>query len=193
VYARSQRLGDFDEVLELLHLGGRSLPARGADDDPEAWENNADMDPGAAGFLRVPLVLMEPGRPGVCRFHRRHPDRRRSGPQRPAAGPLVADPRRPRRAGQRGRWLEIDPAGRGAKAALRPGRCSWSTPHSAGSSRTTQIKAALAAEAAVRRMVACRTDPLEKLPEREHITLRSRVRQRRQQTFGYTEEELRSS
>jgi glutamate synthase domain-containing protein 1 len=24
----------FDEVLELLHLGGRTLPALGADDDP---------------------------------------------------------------------------------------------------------------------------------------------------------------
>ena len=35
----------FDEVVELLHLGGRSLPHAMLMMIPEAWENNATMDP----------------------------------------------------------------------------------------------------------------------------------------------------
>src|SRR3712207_9403143 len=35
----------FDEVLELLHLGGRSLPHAVLMMIPEAWENHAEMDP----------------------------------------------------------------------------------------------------------------------------------------------------
>src|SRR5690606_38706181 len=34
-----------DEVLELLHLGGRSLPHAVLMMIPEAWENHAEMDP----------------------------------------------------------------------------------------------------------------------------------------------------
>ena len=35
----------FDEVLELLHLGGRPLHHAVLMMIPEAWENNAEMDP----------------------------------------------------------------------------------------------------------------------------------------------------
>jgi glutamate synthase (NADPH/NADH) large chain len=35
-------------VLELLHLGGRSLPHAVLMMIPEAWENHAEMDPRAA-------------------------------------------------------------------------------------------------------------------------------------------------
>ena len=38
------RLGLFDEVLELLHMGGRSLPHAVLMMIPEAWENHAEMD-----------------------------------------------------------------------------------------------------------------------------------------------------
>ena len=34
----------FDEVLELLHLGGRTLPHSVLMMIPEAWENHAEMD-----------------------------------------------------------------------------------------------------------------------------------------------------
>ena len=34
----------FDEVVELLHLGGRSLPHAMLMMIPEAWENNTEMD-----------------------------------------------------------------------------------------------------------------------------------------------------
>ncbi len=42
----------FDEVLELLHLGGRSLPHAVLMMIPEAWENHADDGPGAPRVLR---------------------------------------------------------------------------------------------------------------------------------------------
>ena len=45
----------FDEVLELLHLGGRSLPHAVLMMIPEAWENNADDGPRPPRVLRVPL------------------------------------------------------------------------------------------------------------------------------------------
>ena len=50
----------FDEVLELLHLGGRSLPHAMLMMIPEAWENNADMDGAKRAFYRFHSSLMEP-------------------------------------------------------------------------------------------------------------------------------------
>ena len=49
----------FDEVLELLHLGGRSLPHAVLMMIPEAWENNADMDPDKRAFYEYNATLME--------------------------------------------------------------------------------------------------------------------------------------
>ena len=58
----------FDEVLELLHLGGRSLPHAMLMMIPEAWENNATMDPAKRAFYRYHAALMEPwdGPASVC-------------------------------------------------------------------------------------------------------------------------------
>ena len=42
----------FDEVLELLHLGGRSLPHAVLMMIPEAWENHGEMDPARRAFSR---------------------------------------------------------------------------------------------------------------------------------------------
>ncbi|MDE3087674.1 MAG: glutamate synthase subunit alpha, partial [Acidobacteriota bacterium] len=50
----------FDEVLELLHLGGRSLPHAVLMMIPEAWENHAQMDPARRAFYRYHASLMEP-------------------------------------------------------------------------------------------------------------------------------------
>ncbi len=50
----------FDEVLELLHLGGRSLPHAVLMMIPEAWENHASMDPGRRAFYQYHAALMEP-------------------------------------------------------------------------------------------------------------------------------------
>ncbi len=93
----------FDEVLELLHLGGRSLPHAVLMMIPEAWENHTTMDRAAARLLPLPRVAHGAvGRPGRRLLHRRHGRRRRARPQRPAPGPLLGHRRRPRRAGQRG-------------------------------------------------------------------------------------------
>ena len=71
---------------------------------PEAWENNADDGRRPAGVLPVPrLADGAVGRPGQRHVHRRHRDRRRARPQRPAAQPLLGHRRRPRRDGVRGR------------------------------------------------------------------------------------------
>ena len=50
----------FDEVLELLHLGGRSLPHAVLMMIPEAWENHTAMDPARRAFYRYHASLMEP-------------------------------------------------------------------------------------------------------------------------------------
>src|SRR4029077_6679458 len=111
---------NFDEVLELLHLGGRSLPHSMLMMIPEAWENDDSMDPERRDFYRFHSCLMEPwdgpasaaftagtvvgaGRAGERGLHRRYGRRRGAGPQRPAPGSLVAHEHRPGRAGQRGR------------------------------------------------------------------------------------------
>ncbi|HXB37699.1 MAG TPA: glutamate synthase subunit alpha, partial [Acidimicrobiales bacterium] len=50
----------FDEVLELLHLGGRSLPHSVLMMIPEAWENHTLMDHDRRAFYRYHASLMEP-------------------------------------------------------------------------------------------------------------------------------------
>src|SRR5947209_8700109 len=51
---------NFDEVLELLHLAGRSLPHAVLMMIPEAWENDPQMDPARRAFYRFHASLMEP-------------------------------------------------------------------------------------------------------------------------------------
>ena len=50
----------FDEVAELLHLGGRSLPHALLMMIPEAWENDEELDPRLRSFYRYHGCLMEP-------------------------------------------------------------------------------------------------------------------------------------
>ncbi|MGH3026306.1 MAG: glutamate synthase subunit alpha, partial [Gaiellaceae bacterium] len=56
----------FDEVLELLHLGGRSLPHAVLMMIPEAWENNPQMDPARRAFYEFHSTLMEPWDGPAC-------------------------------------------------------------------------------------------------------------------------------
>ena len=94
----------FDEVLELLHLGGRSLAARGADDDPRGVGEQHHDGPRRAGLLAIPrLTDGALGRPRLRHLHRRHGRRSGVGPQRITARTLVAHHRRPRHPGQRKR------------------------------------------------------------------------------------------
>ena len=50
----------FDEVLELLHLGGRSLPHAVLMMIPEAWQNHTEMDPARRAFYEFHATLTEP-------------------------------------------------------------------------------------------------------------------------------------
>jgi glutamate synthase (NADPH/NADH) large chain len=50
----------FDEVLELLHMGGRSLPHAVLMMVPEAWENKRDLSPERRAFYQFHACLMEP-------------------------------------------------------------------------------------------------------------------------------------
>ena len=50
----------FDECLELLHLGGRSLPHAVLMMIPEPWENHAEMSPARRAFYQFHSTLMEP-------------------------------------------------------------------------------------------------------------------------------------
>src|ERR1700735_2523242 len=50
----------FDACLELLHLGGRSLPHAVLMMIPEPWENHEQMDPALRAFYEFHSTLMEP-------------------------------------------------------------------------------------------------------------------------------------
>jgi glutamate synthase (NADPH/NADH) large chain len=50
----------FDEVLELLHLGGYSLPHAVLMMIPEAWDNHTEMDTARRDFYRFLSAMMEP-------------------------------------------------------------------------------------------------------------------------------------
>ena len=50
----------FDECLELLHMGGRSLPHAVLMMIPEPWENHEEMTPERRAFYRYHAALMEP-------------------------------------------------------------------------------------------------------------------------------------
>ncbi len=94
----------FDEALELLHMGGYSLPHAVLMMIPEAWENQPSMDAGEARLLPVPrLADGAVGRPRLDRLHRRHRHRRGARPQRPAPVAVLGHRRRPRDHGLRGR------------------------------------------------------------------------------------------
>ena len=56
----------FDACLELLHLGGRSLPEAVLMMIPEPWENHAEMDPRLRAFYQFHASLMEPWDGPAC-------------------------------------------------------------------------------------------------------------------------------
>ena len=63
---RGSDSASFDEVLELLHLGGRSLPHAVLMMIPEAWQNHAEMDPARRAFYEFHGSVMEPWDGPAC-------------------------------------------------------------------------------------------------------------------------------
>lgn len=182
----------FDEVLELLHLGGRSLPHSVLMMVPEAWENHASMDPARRAFYQYHSTMMEPWDGPACVTFT-------DGVQVGAV--LDRNGLRPGRY-----WvtddglvvlssevgvLDIDPAKVVRKGRLQPGRMFLVDTAEHRIIEDDEIKASLAAENPYQEWLETGEIELEDLPEREHIVHTHASVTRRQQTFGYTEEELR--
>ncbi|SDN73486.1 glutamate synthase large subunit [Actinacidiphila guanduensis] len=183
----------FDEVLELLHLGGRSLPHSVLMMIPEAWENHTSMDPARRAFYQYHSTLMEPWDGPACVTFTDGSvagavlDRNGLRPGRY----WVTDDGLVVLASESGVLNEIDPAKVVRKGRLQPGRMFLVDTVSHRIVEDDEIKAGIAAEHPYADWLDAGLIHLADLPEREHIVHTHASVTRRQQTFGYTEEELR--
>src|SRR6476619_7627683 len=155
----------FDEVLELLHLGGRTLPHSVLMMIPEAWENHQEMDARRRAFYEFHSSLMEPW----------------DGP----AAVVFTD------GSQIGAVLDRDPATIVRKGRLQPGRMFLVDVDEHRIIEDDEIKGELAAEHPYDEWLHAGLIHLDDIPEREHIVHTHSSVTRRQQVFGYTQEELR--
>ncbi|GAB3362938.1 glutamate synthase large subunit [Amycolatopsis echigonensis] len=181
----------FDEVLELLHLGGRSLPHSVLMMIPEAWENHQEMDPARRAFYEFHSTLMEPwDGPALVAFT--------DGAQIGAV--LDRNGLRPGRywvtddglvvlASEVG-VLELDQAKIVRKGRLEPGRMFLVDTVAGRIVEDEEIKGQLASEHPYDEWVDAGLLRLEELPERDREVPLHAALVRRQQAFGYTEEEL---
>jgi glutamate synthase (NADPH/NADH) large chain len=182
----------FDEVLELLHLSGRSLPHAVLMMIPEAWQNHAEMDPARRAFYSFHACLMEPwDGPAAIAF---------------TDGTLVGavldrNGLRPARywvtddglvvlASEVG-VLDLDPASVVMKGRLQPGRMFLVDTAAGRIVSDDEIKASLAAEHPYGEWLAKSLVHLEDLPPRMMLTPQHASVVRHQRLFGVTNEELR--
>ena len=182
----------FDEVLELIHLGGRSLPHSILMMIPEAWENNPSMDPERRAFYEYHAAFMEPwDGPACVTFTDGHLigavlDRNGLRPGRfwvTEDGLVVL-------ASESG-VLPIDQAKVIRKGRLQPGKMFLVDTDNGRIIEDDEIKSSLAKEQPYKDWLHAGLVHLEELPEREHIVHTHSSVLRRQQTFGYTDEELK--
>ncbi len=182
----------FDEVLELLHLGGRSLPHAVLMMIPEAWENHDSMDPARKAFYEFHSMFMEPwDGPADLVFTDGSVigavlDRNGLRPSRY----WVTDDGLVVLASEAG-VLDLDPASVVRKGRLQPGRMFLVDTEAGRLVDDDEVKSELAAQHPYDEWLHAGLVRLADLPEREHIVHTHSSVTRRQQTFGYTEEELR--
>ena len=182
----------FDEVLELLHMGGRTLPHAVLMMVPEAWENAPDMEPAKRAFYEFHSTLMEPWDGPACVTFT-------DGTQIGAV--LDRNGLRPARWWQTtdGRVILASEVGVldvpadqvVAKGRLQPGRMFLVDTAQGRIVEDDEVKAELAAEHPYADWLHAGQLTLTGLPEREHVVHSHESVLRRQQVFGYTEEELR--
>ncbi|GAA1514861.1 glutamate synthase large subunit [Sphaerisporangium rubeum] len=182
----------FDECLELLHLGGRSLPHAVLMMIPEAWENHAEMDPARRAFYEYHSTSMEAwDGPASITF---------------SDGTLVGavldrNGLRPGRfyvtvdglvvlASEAG-VLDIEPSKVIRKGRLQPGKMFLVDTSRGTIIEDDEVKAELAAEHPYGEWLHAGLVRFEELPERDRPIVTHEALVKRQQTFGYTEEELR--
>jgi len=182
----------FDEVLELLHLAGRSLPHAVLMMVPEAWENHAEMNGARRAFYEYHANLIEPWDGPACLTFTDGTvigavlDRNGLRPGRywvTEDGLVVL-------ASEAG-VLDLDPATIVRKGRLEPGRMFLVDTGQGRIVEDDEVKAQLAAQRPYARWIAENSISLESLPEREHVAHSPASVQRRQRAFGYTSEELK--
>jgi len=181
----------FDEVLELLHLGGLSMPHAVLMMIPEAWENHTEMDSARRAFYEFHSTLMEPwDGPALVAFTDGTVigavlDRNGLRPARywvTEDGLVVL-------ASEVG-VLDLDPATVVRKGRLEPGRMFLADTAAGRIVGDDEIKGQLAAERPYADWVARGLTRLEDLPDREREVPSHASLVRRQQAVGYTQEEL---
>src|SRR3954463_14184146 len=173
-------------------MGGRSLPHAVLMMIPEAWENHAEMDAKRRAFYEFHSALMEPWDGPACVVFT-------DGSQIGAV--LDRTGLRPSRY-----WvtddglvvlasevvvLDLDPATIVRKGRLQPGRMFLVDVDEHRIIEDDEIKGELAAENPYDEWLHAGLIHLADLPEREHVVHTHAPVPRRQQVFGYTEEQLR--
>ncbi|GAA0634611.1 glutamate synthase large subunit [Kutzneria viridogrisea] len=182
----------FDEVLELLHLGGRPLPHAVMMMIPEAWENHATMDPKRRAFYQFHASLMEPWDGPACVTFT---DGELVGAVLDRNGLRPArwwrtDSDRVVLASEAG-VLDLPPHRVVAKGRLQPGRMFLVDTVAGRIVDDEEVKSRLAAELPYDEWLHAGLLEIADLPDREHVVQSHESVVRRQLTFGYTEEELR--
>ena len=182
----------FDEVLELLYLAGRSLPHAMMMMIPEAWEKHTDIEPTRKSFYEYHSMLMEAwDGPAAVIF---------------TDGSLVGATL-DRNGLRPGRYIitedglvvlaseigvaDIEPSKIVRKGRLQPGKMFLVDTLAGRIIEDDEIKAEIAASEPWDKWLGDNRIHLRDLPEREHIAHTSSSVNRRQRTFGYTEEELK--
>src|SRR5690348_2111457 len=182
----------FDECLELLHMGGRSLPHAVLMMIPEPWENHEEMTPERRAFYQYHAALMEPwDGPALIAFTDGSVigavlDRNGLRPGRywvTSDGLVVL-------ASEVG-VLDLDPATVIRKGRLQPGRIFLADTASGRIVEDEEVKAALAAEHPYEDWLHAGLIHLDDLPDRRREPAGHGALTTAQQLFGYTEEELR--
>lgn len=182
----------FDEVLELLYLGGRSLPHSILMMIPEAWENHTTMSQERKDFYAFHSALIEPWDGPACVTFT-------DGKQVGAV--LDRNGLRPSRfwvtddglvvlASEVG-VLDFPPEKIIRKGRLQPGKMFLVDIQEGRIIEDDEIKQSLATAAPYSKWLNAGLVRLSDLPAREHIVYPHSSVVRRQRAFGYTEEEIR--
>ena len=182
----------FDEVLELLHLGGRSLPHAVLMMIPEAWENATTMDAAERAFWQYHASLMEPWDGPACVTF---------------TDGTVVGAVLDRNGLRPGRWwrtvddrvilaseagvLDVPSGEIVAKGRLQPGKMLLIDTAAGRIVPDDEIKAQLSAAEPYEEWLHAGLLDLKTLPERGVAKPNHDSVVRRQIAFGYTEEELR--
>ena len=181
----------FDEVLELLHLGGRSLAHAVLMMIPEAWERHESMDPARRAFYQYHSSLMEPwDGPASMTFTDGTVvgavlDRNGLRPSRiwvTSDGLVVM-------ASEAG-VLDLDPATVVRRMRLQPGRMFLVDTTQGRIVDDEEIKAELAAEQPYQEWLDNGLVALEELPQGPYVRMPHHRIVLRQLVFGFTYEEL---